>query len=102
MERDVKKLVEFKKKAAIALLGDNDDIPIIFVAVKYSGDISILNSNDSNMIKVLPTLTAEINPYYVWRLFSTQKEAEDYEQQLRSIDISPFIPKDPMEVKAAR
>ena len=98
----MKKLVEFKKNAAITLIGGNDVILIFLVAVKYSGDISILNSSDLNMINVVPTLTGESNPYHLWCLFSTQKEAEDYEQQLKGIDISPFIPKDPMEVKAAR
>ena len=102
MERNMEKLVEFKKRAATALLSDNGAPAMMFVAVKYSGDISVLNSNDKDMINVLPTMTGKRNPYFVWRLFSTQKEAEDYERQLRSIEVSQFIPPDPMEVKAAR
>ena len=54
------------------------------------------------MVNVIPLMTAERNPHFVWRLFSTQKEAQDHENQLTSIEISQFIAMDPMEVKAAR
>ena len=102
MEANTNSLIEFKKKAAAVFLGDEDHNPMILVAVKYTGDISVLYSNDPDMVKVIPLMTAERNPYYVWRQFSVQKEARDYESQLRSLEISHLIPMDPMKVKAAR
>ncbi len=62
----------------------------------------MLHSNDPKIREVLPALTPHGGPYYVWNAFSIEKSARDYEDQLRSLDLSLFIPKDPKEVKAAR
>ena len=59
----MEKLVEFKKRVVTTLLSDNDAPAIMFVGVKYSGDILVLNSNDQDMMKVLPTMTEKRNPY---------------------------------------
>ncbi len=74
---------------------------MILVAVKYNDKCSVLHSNDPKIRKILPLLTPHCSPYHVWRAFSIEKLARDYENQLQSLDLSFFVPKDPKEVKAA-
>ena len=75
---------------------------MILVAVKYSGEIMVLDSNDGNIINKVHALTPHCGPYYVWREFDQEKSAQDFVKELRSINLSPFIPKDPMLVKVYR
>ncbi len=102
MATDEDILLNFKKKSTDALLSCLDTAPIILVAVKYNVECSVLHSNDPKTHKILPALTPHYGPYYVLRTFSIEKLARDYENQLRSLDLSLFIPKDPKEVKSAR
>ena len=95
-------LINFKKKSAATLFGFVDSAPTFLVAVKYNGKCSVLHSNDPQLREILPVLTPHGGPYHSWRAFSVEKAAHDYESQLKSLDLSPFLPKDPMEVKAAR
>ena len=99
-DRDV--LINFKKKAAAALFGFVDPAPTLLVAVKYNGECSVLHSNDPQLRKILLVLTPHGGPYHSWRAFSIEEAAHNYEAQLKSLDLSLFLPKDPMEVKAAR
>ncbi len=95
-------LINFKKKSAATLFGFVDSAPTLLVAVKYNGECSVLHSNNHQLCKILPVLTPHGGPYHVWRAFFIEKSACDYEAQLRSLDLSLFVPKDPMEVKATR
>ena len=95
-------LINFKNKSAAALFGFVDSAPTFLVVVKYNGKCSVLHCNDPQLCEILPVLTPHGGPYHVWRAFSIEKSARDYEAQLRSLDLSLFVPKDPMEVKAAR
>ncbi len=84
------------------MVGFVDSAPTLLVAVKYNNKYSVLQSNDPQLHKSLSVLTPDGGPYHIWRAFSIEKSARDYEAQLRSLDLSLFVPKDPMEVKAAR
>ncbi len=94
-------LINFKKKAAAALFGFVDSAPTLLVAVKYNSKCSVFHSNDPKLRNILSVLTPHGGPYHSWRTFSIEEAAHNYEAQLKSLDLSLFLSKDPMEVKAA-
>ncbi len=95
-------MIKFKKKSAATLFDFVDSAPTILVAMKYNGECSMLHSNDPEIQKNVSALTPHGSPYYVCHVFSIEKSARAYEDQLRALDLSPFIPKDHKEVKADR
>ena len=100
--RDAALLVKFKKKATAQMFDCQDTKSMILVAVKYNGEIMVLDSNDRNVMNELHSLTPHCGPYYNWREFDQEKFAQDYVKELRFINLSPFIPKDPMIAKIHR
>ena len=101
--RDAALLVKFKKKATAQMFDRQDTKSMILVAVKYTGEIMVLNSNDGrNIMNELHALTPHFGPYYNWREFDQEKSAQDFVKELKSINLTPFIPKDPMLVKVYR
>ncbi len=98
-DRDV--LINFKKKAAAALFVFVDPAPTLLVAVKYNGTCSVLHSNGPQLRNILSVLTPNGGLYCSWRAFSMEEAAHNYEAQLKSLDLSLFLPKDLMDVKAA-
>ena len=95
-------LTTFKKKAATALFSEDDPNPMFLVAVKHTGKICVLCSNDPEMSVVIPLMIAGRNPHFVWREFAVQKEALEHKSQLKSFELADLIPMDPMKAKAAR
>ena len=82
------------------MFGYQDFAPIIFVALKYNGEVCLLNSNNPEMRNLLPFLTLYGSPYFAWRNCSVKKPAHDYQKELEYLYLLYFIPEDPMIVKA--
>ena len=104
MNTDGESLIKFKRSALAHLFQtDANTSRILFmVCAKYGAEIVFLASNDENTKDLLTHLTPENGDYYVWAVFEDNAEARAYYDKVRSIDVSPYIPRDPKQVKAER